>query len=137
VNRVELQHLAEERALDALALFSLGRWSGSYYLSGYSVECALKACIARMTALHDYPDKNFAEKCYTHEISALIRLANRETDLEQRMKQDSTFRVYWMHVKDWTVDSRYQDATEFRAGKLLRAVTDETHGVLPWIRGLW
>jgi hypothetical protein len=45
VDRSQLRQLAADRILDAEHLLSGGRFSGAYYLAGYSVECALKACI--------------------------------------------------------------------------------------------
>jgi hypothetical protein len=41
VNRADLQQLAETRLREAKVLLDAGEWSGSYYLCGYSVECAL------------------------------------------------------------------------------------------------
>jgi HEPN domain-containing protein len=31
-------------------LLEAGLYAGAYYLAGYAVECALKACIAKKTA---------------------------------------------------------------------------------------
>jgi hypothetical protein len=45
VNRTELRRLAEDRVLDVEALLKDSRWSGAYYLSGYAVECGLKAYV--------------------------------------------------------------------------------------------
>ena len=75
MNRIQLQQLAEERRFDAAALIAAGRWSAAYYLAGYAVECALKACIAKQTGLHDFPDKELALKCYTHRIETLVDVA--------------------------------------------------------------
>jgi len=47
VDREQLQQLAELRLEDAEALIASGRWAAAYYLLGYSVECGLKACVAR------------------------------------------------------------------------------------------
>jgi hypothetical protein len=47
VNRAQLQKLAEEKVLDALALLAAGRWAGAYYLAGYAVECGLKSSVLR------------------------------------------------------------------------------------------
>lgn len=47
MDRKKLQWLAEERLKDAKALLGRKRWSGAYYLCGYAVECALKACLLR------------------------------------------------------------------------------------------
>jgi HEPN domain-containing protein len=47
VDRKQLQNLARIRLKDAKALLGRKRWSGAYYLCGYVIECALKACILR------------------------------------------------------------------------------------------
>jgi hypothetical protein len=47
LNRTELQQLSQHRLLDAKALIAASRWSGAYYLSGYAIECALKAAVLR------------------------------------------------------------------------------------------
>jgi HEPN domain-containing protein len=64
-----LQQLADDRVLDAEALLNAGRWSGAYYVSGYAVECALKACIAKQTNLHDFPDKTVVQKSHAHDLT--------------------------------------------------------------------
>jgi len=46
VDRKDLQTLSTIRLKEATALLKAGLFDGSYYLAGYSVECALKACIA-------------------------------------------------------------------------------------------
>ena len=49
VDRKDLQELSKVRLREATALLNLGLFDGAYYLAGYSVECALKACIAKGT----------------------------------------------------------------------------------------
>jgi hypothetical protein len=48
VNRTDLQELADIRIEEAAALLALTppKPDGAYYLAGYAVELALKACIA-------------------------------------------------------------------------------------------
>jgi hypothetical protein len=55
MNRFDLQKMAEERVADAAALLDAGRFQAAYYLCGYAIECALKACIARKTREFDFP----------------------------------------------------------------------------------
>src|SRR5438045_4183805 len=76
VNKTELEQLADLRLAEAVALLGLTppMPDGAYYLAGYAVECALKACIAKLTAQHDFPDKNFAAKCFTHKAKNWCRL---------------------------------------------------------------
>lgn len=45
VDRKTFQNPAKVRLGDAKALVGRKRWSGAYYLCGYAVECALKACL--------------------------------------------------------------------------------------------
>src|SRR4051812_36482066 len=45
VNQALLRKMATERLLDAQALLAAGRWPFAYYVAGYAVECALKACV--------------------------------------------------------------------------------------------
>ena len=74
MNRTELQRLANERISDAKVLLAARHWSGAYYVAGYAVECALKACIAKLMKSEEFPDKRFAEKCWTHKLTQLLEL---------------------------------------------------------------
>jgi hypothetical protein len=47
MDRKDLQSLSRWRLLEARALLRAGLPNGAYYLAGYSIECALKACIAK------------------------------------------------------------------------------------------
>lgn len=137
VNRTLLQQLAEERVHDAQALLNAGQWSGAYYLAGYAVECGLKACIAKMTNQHDYPNKELAQRCYTHKIEVLVEVAGLELQRKADAASNPALLANWLIVKDWDEKARYQNWTEPQARKLLAAVTDATNGVLPWIMVRW
>jgi len=45
---------------------------GAYYLAGYAVECALKACIAKKTQRHEFPDKRRVDASHTHNLIQLL-----------------------------------------------------------------
>lgn len=137
MNRTDLQKLAEERAHDAEALISAGRWSGAYYLAGYAVECALKACIAKLTNQHDYPNKDLAVKCYTHRIETLVDAAGLTSQRDADIDNTPSLATNWLVVKDWDEKSRYSLWTEPEARQLVLAVTDSTDGVLSWIKVRW
>jgi HEPN domain-containing protein len=49
MNRADFHKLAEIRIKEARVLLDRKCYAGAYYLAGYAVECALKACIARKT----------------------------------------------------------------------------------------
>ncbi len=138
MNRMELRQLAEDRILDARLLLAGQRWSGAYYVAGYAVECGLKACIARMTAEHDFPPKlKFVQDCYTHELVRLVQAANLKTDLDNDTAANPILSSYWSAAKDWTEASRYEQKTQFQAETLFEAIANHPNGVLPWIRTRW
>lgn len=109
----------------------------AYYLAGYSVECALKACIAKLTAQHDFPDKAFAAKCFTHKARELVPLAGLEIARAQAMASDAMLAANWLIVKDWTEESRYARWTVAEATALIDAIREPNHGVLKWIKEHW
>lgn len=137
MNRSQLQQLAEERVRDAEALLEAGQWSGAYYLAGYAVECGLKACIAKLTNQDDYPDKDLAQRCYTHNIEVLVEVAGLVLQRKTDVTANAALGANWLIVKDWSEKARYQLWTEPQARKLFAAVTDINNGVLTWIRVHW
>jgi len=134
-----LQQLAEDRVADAKALLDAGRWSGASYLAGYAVECALKACLAKQTQRHDFPDKSLAQKALTHDLLELVDLAG----LKLQLKLDGTpaanpqLGVNWQFAKDWSEKARCDQKLEAQARGLYEAVIDPITGVLPWIKLHW
>lgn len=75
MKRIEFQALSRMRADEGKCLLDAGLYAGSYYLTGYSVECGLKAVIAKNCERYQFPDKGFATACYTHDLRVLIKLA--------------------------------------------------------------
>jgi len=138
MNRADLQALADLRVADARVLLDAGRYPAAYYLVGYAVECALKACVAKQIREHDFPDRKLISDSYTHNLEQLLRISGLKAPFEARIAADTTFEVNWTTVKDWTENSRY-DATisEVKARDLFASVTDQAHGVLAWLKTLW
>lgn len=137
MNRYLLQSLARERIKDAEALLAAGRWSGAYYLSGYAVECALKACFAKATREYDFPDKEKAPKVFTHDFQKLLDLADLRQERDNDMKRNSGIQMNWAIVHLWNENSRYQPWTEKQAKDLYTAVTHSTEGLIAWIMNHW
>lgn len=137
MNRRDFQELTRVRLEEAKCLLDHGSYSGAYYLSGYVVECALKACIAKRTKRHDFPDKKLTQECYTHDLEVLIRAAELQSRLEVERKNDILFEKFWFISKDWTEQSRYGIYSEEQARGIFEAITDRRHGVLRWIRRNW
>jgi HEPN domain-containing protein len=138
VNRNDLQTLADLRVEDAKVLIGSGRFSAAYYLLGYAVECALKACVTKQIKEHDFPDKKLVLDSYTHDLEQLLRISGVKPQFDQRIKGDRSFEVSWTTVKDWTESARYDNnVPEIKARDLLNAVTDAKSGVLAWLKTLW
>ena len=137
MNRAELQRLANERIGDAKALLAARRWSAAYYIAGYAVECALKACIAKLMKSEEFPDKKFADKCWTHNLIQLLDLAGLKSDFDAAQLADRRLARNWETVKEWTEESRYIRTSKAKAEKLYEAITDKKHGVLSWLKQRW
>jgi hypothetical protein len=140
VNRADWQQLAEDRILDAEVLLAAGRWSGAYYLAGYAVEAALKACVVARVAAEPgviFESKKFGADCWTHDLEKLVALAELKAALVADLAVNQSFARNWTLVKDWTEESRYLWWDERTARAMLGAINDQQHGVLQWVRVRW
>jgi hypothetical protein len=136
VDRARFKKLAHIRLKDAKALLQLQRYSGAYYLAGYAVECALKACISKQTKRYAFPPKqDQVGRMYTHRIDTLANLAR--FPVERESKADPRFALYWAVVKDWNEGTRYELHVRVKAEGLFAAVSDPHHGVLQCIARYW
>jgi hypothetical protein len=104
---------------------------GAYYLAGYAVECALKACITRLNSQYDWPEKSFVTDCHTHDIMKLVRLAGIEPRRLAAVNANAALRQNWLVVKDWNEQATYERHT------LVEAVGHNVDGVLTWIKAHW
>ncbi|HEY7064102.1 MAG TPA: HEPN domain-containing protein [Chloroflexota bacterium] len=138
MNRKDFQALAQVRLREAQALLANGLPDGAYYLCGYAVECALKACIAKKTLRHDFPpDPRTLQSIYTHELSRLIDPARLTDTLAAQQQADRIFARNWTTVRSWSEQSRYSRHTTGEAQDLYTAIADRQRGVLQWIRRYW
>lgn len=110
---------------------------GAYYLAGYAVECALKACIAKATVRHDFPDKKKVDDSHTHSLEKLIKVAKLEEAWSERVRIDSRFRTSWEIVQSWSELSRYKKHDLETAKEFIAAVNDRANGVMAWIKRHW
>jgi HEPN domain-containing protein len=134
--RKDFQRLAELRAKEAATLAKTGNPQGAYYLAGFAVECALKACIAKKTRRHDFPaDKDYAGKVYTQNLDQLLKLAHLEAQLYEDIETRPQLGANWNIVRDWRVDSRYE--TSKLSGRDLTLAVNSADGVLQWIKLHW
>jgi hypothetical protein len=138
MHRNDLRRLSRLRISEARLLLRAGAAQGAYYLAGYAVECALKACIARQFQQHDLPDRALVNDVYTHDLDRLLGLA----DLRRALKQESAayplLQTNWDVVKDWKETARYNATiTAKEAQDLYSACTARRYGVLAWLRNQW
>ncbi len=135
---LELKKIAETRLRDSEILFDGNRYDGTIYLSGYVIELALKATIAKEqnTDFPETPDEfrqlntNMVAKLSPlqkktvriHELRDLVRL----TDFINVIGNDVNIGAYWDMVVTWNPEIRYAriGATHAEAEQQLEAVRE-------------
>jgi len=133
MTRKDLQKLAAIRLKEAKLLLAANAPDGAYYLAGYAVECALKACIAKATERHDFPDLERARGSYTHDAKKLIAVADLKSAFDVAMRQ-SEFAWRWEIAVKWSEGSRYGGHSPQEALDLIEAIENRRHGILQWLR---
>jgi HEPN domain-containing protein len=137
VKRNDFQELARVRIKEARRLLEAECPEGAYYLAGYAAECALKACIARLTERYEFPDKGKANESWTHDLTRLARAAGVLEKLLDAASRQSELNENWEIVAKWTEESRYQRRSRLEAEDLLNALADPKHGLLRWVKHYW
>lgn len=137
MKRTDLQAIAQSKIDDAELLLEHHRYSNSYYLAGFAVEIAIKACIAKQIAAETIPDKNYIQAIHVHNIAELVGLAGLKPELQNKQTADPEFHTYWGIATKWKTDSRYQAIDPTSCQLLIQAVVEPEHGVLPWIKTYW
>jgi HEPN domain-containing protein len=131
------------RLKEAKALLAAGFPEGAYYLAGYAVECALKACIARKTQEFDFPERKRVNDSHTHDLGKLLVLAGLSEDLQLEFAGDAAMEWRWGIVRDWSEESRYEMFQGSEAERIQRAtlminvIGARYGGVMPWIKQRW
>ena len=137
LTKKDLEFLADTRLDDAVHLFHGARYSAAYYLSGYTVELAIKACIAGVFHANVIPDKSFVNAVYSHKLDDLLGLAGIKKALQDDMSKDPILAAAWGVTSKWTETSRYVMWDQFAAASIINAVGDQQHGVLTWLKRHW
>ena len=133
MDRRDFQQLSRLRLREARALLRLRLADGAYY----AVECALKACIAKRTQRHEFPDKRRAESSHSHNLAQLLNESGIKQTFAEKAGEDAQFKKYWDFVQLWSEQSRYEAHALEEAEAFLRAINDRNHGVLACIRRHW
>lgn len=138
MNRKDFQLLSNLRLREARALLRFHEYSGAYYLAGYAVECALKACIAKKVRRHDFPDRQVRDNDpYIHDLVRLASLANLKEPIRLLSDSDVEFQKNWAVTVLWTEQSRYKVFEKQESERLINAIIERRHGVMPWIKQRW
>ena len=137
MDRKDLQNLSRVRLKEAKALLDLELFDGAYYLAGYAVECAIKACIAKATKRWEFPEKKRVDLSHTHNLKELLKVAGLFDETSTRANNDPDFDKNWETVKTWSEQSRYRRNRAESAREILNAVTDKHHGVIAWLKLHW
>jgi hypothetical protein len=138
--RVKSKSVSETcRNSAAKALLDAGRFDAAYYLAGYAIECALKACVCTRTRQYDFPQRK-TDRFYQHNLNNLLAEVRSEVLLEDEAKGNPTLADYWNIVKDWSEEGRYHlrgSQAELAARALYQAISDPDHGVLKCLSKYW
>jgi len=122
----EQSKASKHRLDDARALLNATRWRGAMYMSGYAVECLIKAKLMRIYDcwnLHELENElqhrgtlPSHATVFTHHLELLLRLTQTFERLRQNQKLWPQFNI----VNRWTPAWRYsadlanrQDAEDF------------------------
>lgn len=138
MNKTDLEKLVDIRIEESKILLNNKKSQGAYYLAGYALECAIKACISKQVKEFDFPNKKLAEKSHKHDLFDLIGVAGLKQKLNENEEQDQDFKLNWAVVKDWSVESRYDhNINQKKAEDIYYAITEENSGVLQWLKIHW
>jgi HEPN domain-containing protein len=134
ISKKELETFSDMRLGEAKLLLDNGMYSGAYYIAGYCMEFALKACIAKHFRANVLPDKRLVQKLYVHDLSILLGLAGLSNDFDKESKRNDNFKSNWAIVQSWNEEARYSTWDVVNAKALLEAITDPKDGILQWLR---
>ncbi len=113
-------------------------YDGAYYLAGYAVECALKACIAKQFKKFDFPDKRVVLDSHTHKLEQLLSVSGLKQHHKNEVDTNLDFAVNWAVVRDWSENARYTvGRSRAEAYDLYAAITARRHGILKWLKKHW
>ena len=95
MNKSDLEALVDIRVKEAKLLLDNNCYEGAYYLLGYALECAIKACIAKQVKEYDFPDKQLANVSFTHRLGDLLGVAGLKQKLQEKERTDEEFKLNW------------------------------------------
>ncbi len=137
INRDILHDLAEIRLNEAKILLDNRMYDGAYYLSGYVIELALKACIAKKVRQYDFPDKDAVNESYTHKLKVLLNSTGLAQEFNTAIENNTQLGENWAIVVNWSEEKRYTRNNKKTAEAMFDAINDRDNGVFTWIKQRW
>ncbi|MEL7665608.1 MAG: HEPN domain-containing protein [Methanosarcina mazei] len=137
LNRDTLHDLAEIRLDEAKILLDNEKYDGAYYLSGYVIELALKACIAKQVKQYDFPDKDAVSESYTHKLKDLLKATGLAQKFNTAIEKNRQLGENWAIAVNWSEEKRYTKNDKQTAEAMFDAITDKNNGVFTWIKQHW
>lgn len=140
-NGKELKTIAMNRVKVVQKLLASGDYDMAVYVSGYVLECALKAVICKTLKLADYPRnvqvQSSAISFHTHNFDILSMLAGMSQELSNGIASRDLFQNWSDITTTWKPELRYMPVGTWKkvdAEKMLHALTDSPHGVITYIK---
>ncbi len=133
----DFKELSQKRIDEAKILLDSGQYSGAYYLAGYSIELAFKACYCKTVKEKSFPPKrDIYNKLYNHNLSGLLDVSGIKLLFNEELSKNINLNTNWETVKDWNEESRYAVMLKKDAKLIVEAILDDD-GVLGLIKKLW
>ena len=147
MTREDYRQLSDLHVQHGKALLEGGFYSGAWYISGYAVECGIKACIAklfRLTADDDFPEPMSGNpgggtiNLRSHNFKFLVQAAGLKLVWDREMNGSRRFRDNWDIVNRWSPEGRYAtDRVQSEVVEFYSAIVDPNHGAMECIKRHW
>ena len=118
---------SSERWKDAQCLYAAGRYQGAIYLSGYALECQLKANVCSTRRV------KFLEESYAKSLGHDLARALHAAGLNRKLSNNEDLRVAFLEIANrWSTGIRYSGGGSNK-GECERFLKD-SEGLLSWLR---
>lgn len=129
----EWRQLAVDALAAAKTLLDGQHWQQAFQLAGFAVECALKCRIMRGSGMNRWPSRKEKREVYSHDLSALARIAGLQAALLKEIEDISVLGLAWVVAQGWDNEMRYIPGPfpSVRAKDMVEAV--DAGGLLQWL----
>ena len=128
------KRLANKRYAEAKLLNKKRLFSGAYYLGGYVIELALKACYCKNVKKGEFPpERGVYDKLYNHDLNKLLDVSGIKSDFNDEVENSNDLQSAWDVIKDWSEKTRYTILNKEEAESLINSIEK----VFNWIMTKW